>query len=285
MQNAASQSTGTLSARDGTQLFFRQFQPASPPRASLVIAHGLCEHSGRYTALAERLAEKGLFVFAHDHRGHGQSGGKRGCIRQFSDYTQDLQLFMEKCRNALAPNTPLLLLGHSMGGLIVLNYIQQFPDQASGVIASCPALAPGFAPPRAKTAIARFISTVWPSLTFDNELAPEYLSHDSSVVDAYIRDPLVHRRISARLFTEMMDTMAQTRKNADAISIPILMQIAEEDRLVDPQRCRDFFKQVASADKTLHDYPGLFHEIYNEEQEQREQVIGDLEAWLEAHIR
>ncbi|MBS3732607.1 MAG: lysophospholipase [Desulfobacterales bacterium] len=284
MQNAASPSTGTLSAGDGTQLFFRQFPGPSPHRAGLVIAHGLCEHSGRYTALAERLAQKGLFVFAHDHRGHGQSGGKRGCIRQFADYTQDLHLFVEKCRNALAPNTPLLLLGHSMGGLIVLDYIRQFSDQASGVIVSCPALAPGFAPPRAKTAIARFISATWPSLTFDNELAPEYLSHDSAVVDAYIRDPLVHRRISARLFTEMMDAMARTRRNADAVSVPLLMQIAEEDRLVDPQRCRDFFKQVAAADKTLHEYPGLYHEIYNEEQEQREWVIGDLETWLQAHI-
>ncbi|MFW5936636.1 MAG: alpha/beta hydrolase [Desulfosalsimonas sp.] len=284
MQNAASPSNGTLSAEDGTQLFFRQFPGPSPPRAGLVIAHGLCEHSGRYTALAERLAQKGLFVFAHDHRGHGQSGGKRGCIRRFSDYTQDLHQFVEKCRNALEPNTPLLLLGHSMGGLIVLDYIREFPDQTSGVIVSCPALAPGFAPPRAKIATARFISAVWPSLTFDNELAPEYLSHDTSVVDAYIRDPLVHRRVSARLFTEMMDAMERTRQNADAVSIPLLMQIAEEDRLVDPPRCRDFFKQVASADKTLHEYPGLYHEIYNEEQEQRERVLGDLETWIEGHI-
>lgn len=284
MEHSAPPSTGTLSAEDGTQLFFRQFPAASPQRAGLVIAHGLCEHSGRYTALAERLAQKGLFVFAHDHRGHGQSGGKRGCIRQFSDYIQDLHQFVEKCRSALEPDSPLLILGHSMGGLIVLNYIQQFPDQSSGVIASCPALAPGYAPARAKTAVARFISAVWPSLTFDNELAPEYLSHDSSVVDAYIRDPLVHRRVSARLFTEMMDAMTRTYRNAEAISIPLLMQIAEEDRLVDPRRSRDFFKQVASADKTLHEYPGLFHEIYNEEQQQRERVIGDLETWIEAHI-
>lgn len=286
MQNLETQpATGTLAGHDGTKLFFRHF-PAEPERrAGIVIVHGLCEHSGRYRRLARRLSQKGISVTAFDNRGHGLSGGKRGHVSRFSDYILDLREVIEKCRSELSENTPLLLLGHSLGGLIVLNFAQQYPELISAVTASSPALATAEEIPRAKAVPGKIMSAIWPSLTFDNGLVAQHLSHDKSVVQDYINDPLVHRRISARLFTEMADAMTTTFSNAAFINLPVLLQVAGADQLVDPESSREFFSRIPAEDKTLHYYEGMFHEIYNEEQQRRQRVINDLEDWLLKHIK
>ncbi len=286
MQNLEAQpATGTLAGHDGTKLFFRHFPAEPETRAGMVIVHGLCEHSGRYRRLARRLSQKGISVTAFDNRGHGLSGGKRGHVSRFSDYILDLSEVLGKCRGELSENTPLLLLGHSLGGLIVLNFAQQYPELISAVTASSPALATAEEIPRAKAVPGKIMSAIWPSLTFDNGLVPQHLSHDESVVQDYINDPLVHRRVSARLFTEMTDAMTTTFRNAALINLPVLMQVAGADRLVDPEGSREFFNRVAAEDKTLHYYEGMFHEIYNEEQDRRQRVINDLEDWLLKHIK
>lgn len=285
MQNADVQTTGTLPGHDGTRLFFRYFSPPSETRASIVIAHGLGEHSGRYRSLACRLSENGIAVTAYDQRGHGKSNARRGHVRRFSDYTMDLDRVLEKCRGDVSGEKPVFILGHSLGGLIVLNFAMQHPERISGVIASSPALAPTVEIPRSKAAAGRIMSRILPGVTFDNELAPEFLSHDDEVVKDYVNDPLVHRRVSARLFTEMMDAMQHARQTPHMISTPLLMQVAGDDRFTDPGSARNFFTGITSEDKTLHYYDGLFHEIYNETQERRHRVIADLEGWLHEHIR
>lgn len=284
MQNADVETTGTLPGHDSTKLFFRQFNPRGEVRAGIVIAHGLGEHSGRYRAMAEHLADNGLLVIAFDHRGHGRSNAKRGYVGGFSDYTMDLDIILQKCRDQVPENCPVFILGHSLGGLMVLNFAMQSPDRISGVIASSPALAPSVEIPRAKAAAGSILSRIWPAVTFDNELAPEFLSHDDGVVKDYVNDPLVHRRVSARLFTEMMDTMQQTRENPHLIRVPVLMQVAGDDRFTDPDSARNFFTGISAQDKTLHNYNGLFHEIYNETREERQRVIADLEDWLRERI-
>ncbi|MFO7930892.1 MAG: alpha/beta hydrolase [Thermodesulfobacteriota bacterium] len=286
MQNADEETTGTLPGHDGTRLFFRQFPPRGEVSAGIVIAHGLGEHSGRYTALAERLADNGILVTAVDHRGHGRSNAKRGYVRRFSDYTTDLEIILEKCRDQVPENCPVFILGHSLGGLMVLNFaMQSTSDRIGGVIASSPALATSVEIPRAKAAAGRILSRIWPAISFDNELAPEYLSHDNEVVKNYVSDHLVHRRVSARLFTEMMDTMQRTRENPHLITVPVLMQVAGDDKFTDPDSARNFFKGISAQDKVLYSYNGLFHEIYNETREQRQRVIADLEDWLRERIR
>ncbi|MFW5975233.1 MAG: alpha/beta hydrolase [Desulfosalsimonas sp.] len=280
MQNPDEETTGTLHGHDGTRLFFRQSAPRREIRAGIVIAHGLGEHSGRYSALSGRLADNGVHVIAADHRGHGRSSAKRGHVRRFSDYTADLEIILEKCREQVPENRPVFILGHSLGGLMVLDLAMQSPDLISGVIASSPALAPSVEIPRAKASAGRILSRIWPAVTFDNELEPEYLSHDIDVVKNYVSDRLVHRRVSARLFTEMMDTMQRARENPHLITIPVLMQVAGDDKFTDPDSARNFFTGISAKDKTLNNYNGLFHEIYNESQEQRQRVIADLENWL-----
>ena len=283
MAENRSHSTGTIHANDGTELFFRH-NGAENERAGMLIVHGLGEHSGRYAHLVKKMLANGISVFAYDHRGHGQSSGKRGYVKLFLDYINDVDVMIKQFRETLSPRRPFFLLGHSMGGLIVLNYIQHASGDISGVIVSSPALGTASRPPAAKTFIARLLSIVTPFFSFDNELDPHYISHDSKVVADYINDPLVHRRITARWATEFMKTAELTANNAHLVKTPVLMQIAGSDRIVSPQISKAFFENISTADKTLRYYHGLYHEIYNEKDNDRKQVFEDLESWINGHI-
>jgi len=277
------ETTGHFTADNGVSLFYR-YRPAETERARLVLAHGLGEHSGRYGHVIDRLAEQGVSVWAIDHQGHGQSGGSRGHIDRFDQYLKDLKQMVAIAKKEKPDGMKCFLLGHSMGGLIVLRFAEIFKDVVDAVIASSPGLAPAMKIPVIKGGAAKLISNLWPTLTFDNELDPSYLSHDPAIVQAYINDPLVNRRISARWFTGFLSAMDATNSDVAAIHIPILMQVAGSDRIVNPETSKTFFDSLASKDKTLFVYDDLFHEIYNELPHQREKVLDDLTKWLEKHI-
>lgn len=283
MADKISEVTGHVSANDGTQLFFRHHRVENE-KAGILIVHGIGEHSGRYRRLTEVLNADGASIFSYDHRGHGLSSGKRGHVDRFQDYINDLELMMDKFRSALSSQVPFFLLGHSMGGLIVLNYAQQGGEQVDGVIVSAPGLKAAIKPPGAKILAARVMSVLAPSFSFDNELDPTLLSHDEKAVDSYVNDPLVHRQITARWGIEFMKTAEHTLKDAPLLKTPVLMQVAGDDRLVSPEACRVFFQNVSSEDKTLRFYDGLYHEIYNENEDLRKPVISDLQSWLNDHL-
>lgn len=284
MTGKISDITDHVHAADGTRLFSRRVRVESP-RAGLLIAHGLGEHSGRYARLAEGLAAMGIAVFSFDHRGHGQSDGKRGHVRHFSQYTDDLDQMIDRSRHALPEGAPLFLLGHSMGGVIALVYAAEHGDKIEGMVVSSPGLAPTAPPSVLRLALVRLMSAVFPSLSFDNNLDPQVLSHDPNTVNAYIEDPLVHRRISARWVTSFLSAGKTALEDAPRIKTPILMQVAGDDRIVSPEASRRFFKQLGSPDKTLRVYKYLFHEIYNEKKQYRKQVVRDLESWIKDHVQ
>ncbi|MFP4532511.1 MAG: lysophospholipase [Desulfobacterales bacterium] len=274
---------GSFNGSADVPIFYRQIQ-AAPERGRILIAHGLGEHSGRYYHVMERLLKKGLSVWAIDHRGHGQSGGKRGHIQRFDQYIEDLQQMMKLVRTDMPENMKCFLLGHSMGGLIVLNYAEKHPRMIDGVIASSPGLAPADRIPVVKGAAGRIMSKIWPAMALNNEVDSRFLSHDSKVVSDYDNDPLVHPWVTARWFTEYVDAMADTIRSAPSIKTPILMQVAGDDHLVSPEASRKFFDSLTVRDKTLHFYEGLYHEIYNEAAKDRERVLADLEKWLDEHM-
>lgn len=274
---------GSFNASEDVPIFYRHI-PAAEERARILIAHGLGEHSGRYLHVMETLVNKGLSVWAMDHRGHGQSGGKRGHIRTFDQFIEDLQEMIKIVRKEMPENRKCFLLGHSMGGLIVLNYAEKHPRMIDGLIASSPALAPADGIPLIKGMAGRLMSRIWPALAFNNEVDSSFLSHDNAVVADYDNDPLVHPWITARWFTEYVGAMADTIRSAPSIKTPILMQIAGGDRIVDPETSRNFFDTLSLSDKTIHFYENLYHEIYNETQENRKRVLGDLEKWIDEHI-
>jgi acylglycerol lipase len=275
--------TGIFAGHNGLSIFYRH-QQAHPERARMVLAHGLGEHSGRYAHVIDRLVKKGISVWAIDHRGHGKSEGSRGHILSFDEYIFDLKQMITLAQKDMPPSMKFFLLGHSMGGCIALFFAQIHPKMINGVITSSPGLRPSMKVPVVKSAMGKLMSSIWPKLSFDNELNSSHLSHDTSVVAAYDNDPLVHGKVTARWYTEFVAAMANTVQGAPKINIPILMQVAGDDRLVDPITSKKFFADVASKDKTLHFYEGFYHEIYNETEGDRQKVLDDLESWLDTQI-
>jgi alpha-beta hydrolase superfamily lysophospholipase len=280
---ALPEKVGTLTGADGVKIFFRHY-PAESERARMVIAHGLGEHSGRYRNVVERMLPKGISVWVPDHRGHGQSEGKRGHVLNFVQYLADLRLSVELAGESRPGGMKCFLLGHSMGGLIALYFAQQYPGFIDGVVASSPALGMAIEIPAVKKILGSLMSFIWPAMTMGNELDAGIVSHDPEVVRAYVADALVHDRVSARFFTEFLAAMETVYAQASALKVPTLLQVAGDDQLVNARSSVKFFKQLGLEDKTLHVYEGRYHEIYNEGEDLRRQVLEDLEDWLETHL-
>jgi len=254
--------------------------PFESEKARLVIAHGLGEHSGRYGNVIERLLPRGISVWVPDLRGHGQSEGRRGHVLNFMQYLTDLKSMLELAREGMIGNCNCFLLGHSMGGLISIYYAQRYPELIDGVVASSPALGMVIEVPAAKKILGSLMSYLWPSLTMGNELDAGKISHDH----AYRNDPLVHDRVSTRFFTELMAAMETVTQQISSLKVPILMQVAGDDHLVNARTAAQFFEKLETPDKTLHVYEGLYHEIYNELEVQREKVLLDLVEWLAERV-
>lgn len=277
------ETTGQFIADNGVPIFYR-CRPAENERARLVLAHGLGEHSGRYVNVVERLVPKGITIYAPDFRGHGKSDGKRGHVLSFGEYLEDLHPIVEKALKEKKPGMKCFLLGHSMGGLIAINYAIRRQTTIDGLIISSPSLGVAVKVPAIKAALGKVMSSLWPGLSLNNELDASKISHDDKVVIAYKNDPLVHNRVSARWFTEFLSAMENANKEAHNIKVPVLMQIAGDDHLVNAGASKSFFGKLAIKDKTLHIYDGLYHEGYNERENDRKIVIDDLETWINSHI-
>lgn len=281
---ALPETTGEFVSPDGIKIFYRQYQ-AESERARMVLSHGVGEHSGRYGNVIERVLPKGFSVWAPDHRGHGQSGGKRGHVLNFVQYLTDLRLTVELAKKDMPGEMPCFLLGHSMGGLIALDFAQHYPELIDGVVASSPCLGMVIEIPAVKKVLGSFMSYVWPGMTMGSGLDATKISRDENVVSAYKNDPLVHDRVSARFFTELLAAMESVNQQASALNVPVLMQVAGEDYLVNADSSKHFFEKLTLQDKTLHVYDDMYHEIYNAPQDQKERVLDDLETWLDKECR
>lgn len=277
-----------IEGASGTRLFYRVWKrdDAGPgghrfPVASCVVVHGLGEHSGRYEGLAGYLANIGFGVYASDQKGHGRSYGRRGHVRSFEDFIIDLHQLINIVRTEEF-GKKIFLLGHSLGGLIALMYAIRYHEGLSGVIVSSPSLKLRVAVPLHKELIGRLLSPIVPALTLDNEIDPSFLCHDLKVVDDYIKDPLVHKRISLGLYNEMLKAMAWTMKHATELEIPSLILLAEDDWVVDIEGTTRFYKRIRLGDKLIKIYKGHYHENFNEPD--KEQVFSDVSHWLARRI-
>jgi acylglycerol lipase len=273
-------SSSTVQGARGLRLHVQRWEPGRAPRGSIVVAHGFAEHGGRYAALAERLVDNGFAVVIADHRGHGRSEGRRRSIVRFSDYVDDLKLVVDAATTQVA-GAPLVVLGHSMGGLVALSFALRFPESLQALVLSAPAACPGTVSPLQLMA-GRLLARVAPD-TGVLKLPLHTISKDPAVVEAYMNDPLVSPgKMRARMGAEMLDTMAAVDAALPSLRLPLLVMQGSEDRLVDPGCGPHVFERAGSPDKTLHVYPGLWHEIFNEPE--RATVIADLLQWLDAHV-
>lgn len=270
----------TFEGTGGLQLFVQRWRPEGGSRATLAIVHGFGEHSGRYANVVEYLVPKGYTVYGYDLRGHGRSPGQRGYINRWEEFREDTRAFLALVTRE-EPDRPLFLMGHSLGGLIVLDYAIRYPEGLRGVIASGPALAQTTASPLLML-LSRVLSRLWPRFSLDTHLDATAISRDPAVVEAYRNDPLVHSLGTARLGTEMTATMDWVNAHAANLRVPLLILHGGADRLVPADASRAFFEQVALEDKERHEYEGGYHEPHNDLG--KEQALADLEAWLERHL-
>jgi alpha-beta hydrolase superfamily lysophospholipase len=265
-----------ISAADGTMLYVTDYLlPASQARGSVVIMHGLGEHSGRYRHVAAFFNECGLSVRCYDHRGHGRSQGKRGDVINGDPMLQDAEIIIDDF--SARYTEPPFLFGHSMGGLFAARFALSQLSPLRGLILSSPALALRLSAVQAQ--MLKVLRKLAPSLGVPNGVAPSFLSHDAKIVAAYKADPLVHHRISARLLGSMLSSIAFCQSHANALAIPTLMLVAGDDRLVDAEGSRQFCAQTPPSMAELHIYEGMYHEIFNELDAQR--PLRDLRTWLE----
>jgi len=273
---------GRFKSSDGLELFYQKWI-ADEVRGVVVIAHGLGEHSNRYQNLLDQLAGKGLSFYALDHRGHGRSQGKRGHILCFKEYIDDLNILVQMARKE-NPDLPLILLGHSMGGVIAFQYALNFSNMIDGLILSSAGLKPILGVPSWLQKLVGILAKICPGLAISNGLDAAGLSHDQTVVDNYLNDPLVHDKVSIRWFTEFISAGQETLRRAGEITMPLLIIHGKEDPIVDYRGSEQTMQRASSADKTLYVFDGLLHETMNETPDQREEVLAKVEQWILSHI-
>jgi alpha-beta hydrolase superfamily lysophospholipase len=274
----------SLRTPDGIELHTQRWTVAdgTPRRGSVLLVHGLGEHSGRYAHVAAALNEIGLDVTAYDQRGHGRSGGPRGGLPHSEALVDDLRQVFDALATEDPAWAPPFLLGHSMGGAIAARAATAGLVTPRGLILTSPALAATLSPvQRAMALVARRLI---PNRPVANGLPIDVLSHDPAIVAAYKADPAVHDRISARLFDAIIAAGAAARTDASRLRVPTLGLIAGRDRFVDAAGSRAFFAALPKGVGTLHVYDDLYHEVFNEREPDRSRVLGDLRAWLEAQL-
>ena len=258
------QMTAKFQNKRGESIFYRSWE-GKPPSCSwiAIFVHGQGEHSGRYQSVANALIEEGAIVYALDHVGHGQSDGKRGCITQFSDYIEDLDVLVENIKTK-HPELPIVLVGHSLGGLIAADYSVSYPDKITLVVLSSPFFKLKMEIPKIKRIIGNLFANVLPNITLSNEINPKDLSTDPQNADQYSNDPLVHDQVSARWSKETIDRMHYMHANTNLFKNPILIMHGKEDQVLDPDGSRQIYENIMANDKELKIWDGMCHEIFNE---------------------
>lgn len=274
--------SGTCVAKDGTAIFWKGCIPDTSPRAVVHIIHGYAEHIERYGNVINELLPAGYAAIGNDHRGHGRSGGKRGHVRSFQDFIDDERQFYREVIKTRFPGIPYFVLGHSMGSLIAMNYVEQDATDIRGLVLSGTGSLPGTDIPKALLTITKILSTLLPSMHVKSPLPPEFISRDKDVVKAYVDDPLVYNVITPRLAYEMNRYVVIGAENAFKIKIPVLIQLGSKDTAFSGQR--ELFEMIGAEDKTFKLYDGLRHEVYNELIEDRIKVLADLRQWLDRHL-
>lgn len=271
---------GNFRGEGGLELFYQSWT-TSQSRATLVITHGIGEHSECYSKTAAHLAPMGWNIYAFDLRGHGRSEGKRGFVESFQHYSNDLGFFLKFLKMSGRLESKFALIGHSMGGLITLRHLLDTDSslpQASAAVLSSPLLGFSIRIPPVKDMAARLMVRLLPSITLFNELDYSDLTRDPEFLTGYETDALRHDRISPALYLGMHENIAYVHQTAERLTLPILVQAAGHEKIVSLSAIEEFFPRIGSKQKKLIVYKDSYHEIFNDLD--RAKVFQDLHDFL-----
>lgn len=272
---------GNFTGHKELKLYYQCWLPDVAPKAVLLVAHGLAEHSGRYKNLVNHFVPKGYAVYALDHRGHGRSEGVRSYVDRFDDYLTDLKTFFDIVREEQR-KAKIFLVGHSMGATIATAYALEHQSELAGLILSGASLTASPSVSPVLLAMAGIVAALAPKSGV-TALDASAISRDKAVVDAYVNDPLVFRgKIPSRMGAELVKMWKKLPERMPEIKLPVLIMHGSADRLAAPEGSKLLYERVGSEDKTLKLYDGFYHEIFNEPG--HEQVMADVEAWLIKHL-
>jgi alpha-beta hydrolase superfamily lysophospholipase len=267
--------TSDTYAADGTRLLVRRWR-AADPWAEMFLVHGVAEHSGRYERTGGLFAAAGINVTASDLRGHGRSGGRRADIARWADFLDDIEAMLTWVRSG-SQGRPVILLGHSMGGLLSTEYLLSERPQPDLVVLSAPALQDGL--PRWQHAIAPVAARVLPRLALKNAWGPEALSRDPEVGRRARHDPGCPQKATIRLGAASFAAQERVRASLDRLRLPTLIVHGGDDPLV-PPRASEPFEGILGVTRRL--YPGLRHECFNEPE--GPELCADVIDWLRGAI-
>jgi len=275
----------SLTTHDGLKLHLQSWPCASAAKGTVLIVHGLGEHIGRYAHVAAQLNAWGWSVLGCDQRGHGRSEGARGRLPASDDLLLDLAQVIDAVR-AAQPGS-LVLLGHSLGGLIAARFVaggigfaEPWYRKVDALVLSSPALDPGMK--AGQKLLLALLGTLAPNLALSNGLTPEWISRDTQVVRNYRADPLVHDWVTPRLARFIVDAGRSVAERASSWTVPTLLLYAGSDRCVTPAGSAGFAAAAPQAVVAVHEFRPLFHEIFNEPEQA--DVFGVLHQWLDTLV-
>lgn len=267
--------TSTRLTDGGIEIFEQYWQPDGKPKAVICLIHGLGEHSSRYQHLAEYYIKNGYLVAAYDLRGHGRSKGQRGHYPSLDSAMADIKIFTEKLEKD-HPDLPIFLYGHSLGGVLVLNYVLRNRNHLTGVIATSPGLVTGQKVAPWKLTLGKMLYSVMPTFTMPNGLDVQNISRDKEVVKKYISDPLVHDKITARFGLDFINAGAWVLEHAAEFPLPLLLQYGSGDHIVSSEAIRTFANLAPGV--TYREWDGHYHELHNEPE--KEEFFNYTEQWM-----
>jgi alpha-beta hydrolase superfamily lysophospholipase len=267
--------------KDRTKFYLRGWEPDASLKAIVCLVHGHGEHVGRYAHVGEAFSKAGYVLAGYDERGHGKSGGPRGHVPSYDTMMDDIADFLALMEKRYA-GLPRFLYGHSMGGNEVLNFALRRKPALAGVIATGPWLKAAYDPPVVKATMARVMNNIAPAFAQDTGLDVNALSHDPDVVQAYVDDPLVHEKMSARLFITFSDAGLWALEHAAEFPVPLLIMHGTGDRLTSHQASAEFAKRAGKM-VTWRPWEGLYHEVHNEFE--KAEVIRTMIEWMDGELK
>ena len=266
---------GFVETADGSKIAYRAW-PHAGAAITFAVVHGLGEHAGRYERFAKGMSKHGMGTFAVDLRGHGKSPGPRGHVDSWSQWTDDASAFVRHVESVAGGE--VVPLGHSFGGATVLSTVLagKLPSSKRFIVSSA-ALKVKVAVPAWKIKLGTATSKLIPRLALDNEVDPKLLSRLPDVVEAYRADPLVHSKISSRLYTEWLAATRHILDHAGEIKMPFLILAGTDDGLIDPLGSQELHNRAASMSE-LRLLEGRYHEPFNDRD--NEEVFALITNWL-----
>lgn len=261
---------------DGLTLLGREWRPDEQTRAVVGLIHGLGEHCSRYSHVAERFAKERIALIAFDLRGHGRSDGQRGDAPSFEAYMQDLDRFVQQIE-ARFDKTPCFLYGHSMGGLLLLNYLIRRQPKIVGAVSSAAGLHTPLTQQKVKMALVQTLSCLTPKLALPSGLDANAISRDQAVVQRYKTDPLVHGFVTLRMAQATIPAINFVFQHAHQIEVPLLILHGTADHLTYSSGSEELARKVPQAKLILFD--GLAHELHNEPE--KESIFQTVLKWMQ----